>query len=677
MIRKLHWDFETYSEADIKKAGAYAYATHPSTEVMICCYALVSGGIDLSSVEVKTWLPDAQPMPRDLRQALEDDDVEIWAHNAQFERAVTLYTLPRQVPDLPTTDVDRWRCTAYLAAAHGLGRSLGVGLRQLGVGVQKNPDGPAFIKKFCKPRKPTKTDARTRITRLDAPLHFRKGVVYCQDDVRGELALDVGLGQLQDWQWDLYTADLRMNEAGLPMRMPLARAAFAALTILENDVKEEARAVAGCGPTQRAPLLDWLRAEGVDLPNLQKKTVEDALKAGDLPAHVAHVLTLRLEAAKAGTKKLAAMQLTACPDDVIRGTFLIHGAHTGRWAGRLIQPQNFVRGKSKAGRETELIMRVLRDHDAAGAAAMLRLLFADPIKTLGQSMRSFIAVSRDEHLYVVDYAAIEARVLPWLAGQQGILDDFLQGVDVYCVFAAALYGVDYATLRAGYKAEDPTCIFQRQVGKVAVLGCGYGLGWEKFVEHAAQQGVLITEDFARKVIKAYRRENAEIVAFWAILQNSWAEACMYPGREVWAGDHLRMQHRDGHLWVQLPSGREMCYRDARVAPTEKWGKPAWDCSFETTLGDRITRERTYGGKLAENFTQAVAADVMAWGLFNASTAGYRPRGTVHDELLASRPYGTGSVSELEALVCGGQKGIRWAKGLPLKAEGKVCRAYAK
>ncbi len=658
-MRDVHLDFETYSACDIRKAGAYRYARHASTEVLIACYWLPGMDRDLDLPNV--WLPRTQPVPEDLRAEVTNPDSLFYAHNAQFERSVWSWALRRMHARLEDIPVERWRCTAAMAAANGLPRNLEGALNALGGKVKKNEDGKKLIKVFCVPRKPTKKDPRTRILPEEAPAEFKRFIRYCRDDVLGELELHNALPQLNAREQAFFSLDMHMNERGLPIDLPLVEKASQILRVLEKDIADEVtQLTGGIRATQRQKMLDLLSDWGFDLENLQAQTVRDMLdERKDLPEDVKRLLLLRVEAGKASTKKLAAMLACTDPTDhVVQGGFLFHGAHTGRYAGRLIQPQNFIRGSLKPHQQ-DLVFELLE----LGDPDLFRMLYDWPIDIISQCMRGFIKAPAGQRFVVVDYTAIEARILAWVANESRVLKAYFQGADVYKVMASLLFGVPVAEVTGE----------QRRIGKNLVLGCGYGLGGVKFVDYCAAAGVTITEEFAKKAVKLYRDQHPAIVALWKQVEDACAQAIRNPG-EVFEAGKCRMFMREHWLCIRLPSGREIRYARARATPVERWGKPAFQISYQTDLHGRLIRETTYGGKLVENIVQALARDVMREGMFNAEEAGYPVHGTVHDELLTIRPHGEGSVKELEALVCTPTK---WMKGIPLNAEGFETERYRK
>lgn len=668
-----HLDFETYCDLDIRKVGGHRYARHPSCEVLICCYLLPG------MLEPAVWLPRQEPPPADLLRWVRGKG-RMGAHNAAFERVVWQHALRRMHPTVPEVKDAQWVCTAAKAAASGLPRKLENALKALNMGVEKDMEGSKLIKVFCSPKKPTKKDPRTRIL-PEQDTRFQRFIEYCQQDVRGEVVLDHALPDLIPRERRMFILDMLMNDRGLPVDLPLVQKALRVVQGLEKAVADRVAEltldrdnVNGLKATQVAKMLQVFTDRGLDLENMRKETIQAALKAEGLDDLTRELLELRVEAGKASTKKLISMVACADPDDwVVQGGFLYHGAHTGRYAGRLVQPHNFIRGMLKDNQrdlvfalleyaDPDLFMLLLDGspfHDKKGNA-----LTSGPIDAISQCMRGFIRAPLGYELAVVDYTAIEARILAWVAGEDHMLEAYFQGVDVYKLMAKKLWKLP---------SIDVVTDEQRRIAKNLVLGCGYGLGGVKFVDYCANAGLIVEPDFAMSAVKAYRREHPAIVESWKTVESLVVAAITHPGR-TYSGLKCKFYMYEHWLCVQLPSGREIRYPYAKAVPTERWGKPAWAISFRTEIKGQWVRENTYGGKLIENIVQAIARDVMMEGMLSAETGGYPVIGTVHDELLTLRLRGTSSVNDLEKLACTVPS---WSKGMPLAAKGFICERYKK
>lgn len=650
-----HIDFETYSEIDIRKVGAHRYARHKSTEVLICAY-LLPGMADPA-----VWLPRVELLPYALREYIINGG-KIGAHNANFERAIWRYVLVgRTHRSAPPIKNVQWVCTAAKAAASGLPRSLEKALQAAGLTVEKDMEGSALIKVFCKPRKPTKADPRVRIFPEQEPAQFKRFIEYCQQDVRGEVALDEALPDLSSRQQTMFVLDMLMNDRGLPIDLPLVEKTLGVVQELEAGIaKRVTELTGGIKATQVAKMLEFFSEQGIDLENMRAETIRQACKNADLTPDARELLELRIQASKASTKKLISMMACADPTDhVVQGGFLYHGAHTGRYAGRLVQPHNFIRGMLKE-HQMKTVFELLDLADAE----LFTVLYRQPIDTISQCMRGFIKAPEGLELAVVDYTAIEARVLAWVAGEETMLAAYRQGVDVYKLMAVKLF-----KLKSIADVSDE----QRRIAKNLVLGCGYQLGGVRFVDYCANVGLIIEPEFAMKAVKAYRSDVPRIVESWGTIERLVVQAIRNPARK-YDGLRCRFFMRQHWLCIRLPSGREIRYPYAKAEPAEKWGKPSWSISFRTEYKGKFLREGTYGGKLIENIVQGIAFDVMQEGMLSAEHNGYEVIGTVHDELLCLREEGTSDIKELEKLVC---TIPAWSKGMPLAAKGFTCIRYRK
>jgi DNA polymerase len=482
--------------------------------------------------------------------------------------------------------------------------------------------------------------------------------------VLGEVELDETLPDLIPRQRRMFLLDMAMNDRGLPIDLPLVRKALNVVRALEADVAQRvSKLTGGLKATQVAKMLDMFAERGIELENMRAETVRQALKNTDLDDTTRALLELRVEAGKASTKKLISMMACADPEDwVVQGGFLYHGAHTGRYAGRLVQPHNFIRGMLKT-HQRELVFALLEYEDPE----LFTLLFDRPIDVISQCMRGFIRAPEGWEMAVVDYTAIEARVLAWIAGEEHMLKAYFEGVDVYKLMAVKLFKL---------KSLDDVTDEQRRIAKNLVLGCGYQLGGAKFVDYAANAGVTITEEFAKQAVTVYREGHPAIKASWGTVERLVACALRNPGR-TYEGLKCKFYMREHWLCIQLPSGREVRYPYAKAVPVERWGKPAYELSFRTEIKGQFVREKTYGGKLIENIVQAIAFDIMQEGMLSADTNGYPVFGTVHDELLSLRKKGTSNIKELERLVCVIAEKGRWGHGIPLAAKGFICERYEK
>lgn len=657
-------DVETFSECDLKKAGAWRYAEDPTTEVLVLTYSIDDGPIGF-------WWP-GQPMPFALRLAVEEGAI-IDAHNAQFERAIWTCILHRRL-GWPLPDDHQWDCTQ----ARALNRALPAGLDPLGAAlnldVRKDKVGRSLITKLCKPRKPTKKDPSIR--NRDPALLKDLGD-YCAQDTRVEIMVRHTLGELPAGERRLWLLDQKINARGIAVDVPGVHAALDVVGQIEEKLGKEFNDLTGLGAGQVSAVLEWFAGRGLMLEDLTKDTVSEALAerpVDDDP--VTRALELRQILSKASTKKLKALLASVCEDGRVRGTQQYHGAFTGRWAGRLVQPQNLPRPiwECQGDQDTwinALVMGLMqRDADwldelygkKSGrpyAAAMTAVIDA---------LRSLFIAGPGKKLVSGDLHAIEAVGLAGLAREDSKLAVFRRREDPYCSTASVIFG--YPVLN---KKTHPK---ERQVGKVGELAFGYGGGvpaWRNFDrtdEH--------TDDDVQGYKHAWRDGHPNVVQFWHGLENAAIKA-MNEGHGEYNGIVYRKQVDRGHTYLvcRLPSGRTIHYYDPRLKETvTPWGKSAIVLAYMAFKEGRWRRVQTWGGKLAENVTQAACRDVLVPGMFRVEEElGFPIVLTVHDEIVVE-------VDEcvrdpVEDLTEAMSVIPDWAPTWPIRSEGWEGRRYRK
>ena len=656
----LHLDFETYCEIDVRQVGAHRYARHPSCEVLILCYKI-------PSKQKQFWLPhrDGLELPADLTEYIEVDEGTLTAHNASFEAQVWQHVLVAR-HGAPRVALRRWRCTAARAAAAGMPRALANLGPALRLNVVKDREGTRLINIFCKPRKPSKNNASIRTYPDDKPEEFASFVNYCGTDVDTEEAADAKLPDLSLNEWRVYRHTEVMNDRGLPLDMPAVRAGFEVLQVLEKNVVRKVEALTGgIRPTQRDKMLEFFNTlGGLELENMQAKTIKDlVLLQGDkLEPKTKELLELRIEGGKASTKKLKKMLQVVCEDGMVRGAFLFYGAHTGRFAGRLIQPQNFTRGEYSP-QQLEDLFELIMKRDAE----LIEMFHDWPIDALAQGMRGYIKAPLDKKFVVVDFSAIEARVLVWLARSMKTLALYHQNADLYKLLAVKLYKL---------ASVNDVTFMQRKFSKDLYLGSGFQLGWRGFVMNCLKRGIVISDDEAKAGINVYREDQPEVVDMWADVERCAIEAVATDATQSAPVILRNISFFVKGVWfcIKLPSGRLLRYPYPEVQNTVRYNKPVKKLTFRTEIKGKWVREGTYGGKLVENIVQAIARDLMVEGCLNAESKGYAVIGTVHDELIAMVDKRFGSADELVEIM---RQKPRWAGDCPVNAEGWQGGRYRK
>lgn len=664
-MRTLSIDFETRSRVDLTQTGVYPYAADPSTDIWCMAYSFSD------EETVHAWAPrypyqDAAgqwkwhslDFPEEIEKFIEAGGT-LRAHNAQFERIMWREVLAKRY-GAPMPDLEQFECSAAEAAAMGLPRSLDGVASVLGVDARKDKEGHALMLRMCRPR----SEKNGVVTWWEVPERVHRLIEYCKQDVRAEKAATQHLRRLSATEREIYLLDQRINDRGVTLDRPLAEGAR---RIVEVGLERSTEAIhaltngAVTALTQHARLLGWLREQGLDIDSVDKHSVATALKSNDLPPAVQQALHLRAEGAKSSVAKIDSMLACAGKDDRIRGLLLYHGASTGRWSGRLVQPQNFPRGSIA---NVEEYLPLLRK-GALGYDALD--LLAPPMEVVSSALRSMLIAAPGKVLYAADFAGIEARVLAWLAGDKEKCARFARGEDEYKLLAARIYGI---------AAEDVTKT-QRQFGKVGELGCGYGMGGPKLVDTARKQfGVEMWLDEAYNVVHIYRTVNVKIVDLWYDLEAAARKAVTQPGTEQRVGP-VRFLKRGPYLWVMLPSGRPLAYPSPRIIQRmTPWGeeRPSLECWGVNSYTRKWEPYDLYGGLWAENLVQAISRDLLAEAMLRLDESGYPVILSVHDEVVSEVPDGTGSLDEFVTTMT---TLPAWADGCPVSAEGWTDTRYRK
>jgi len=661
----LHIDFETYSAADLPVCGLDNYASDPTTGVHCIAWAFDDGLVEIIGGASRRWpeLPDAI-------SAHIKNGGEVVAHNASFELAIwNKVCVPKY--GWPLLSPKQMRCTMAQAYAMSLPGSLEKAAAALGIPQQKDVAGSRIMMQLAKP----KVDGGFW-TPEEAPEKFQRLYDYCKQDVEVERALDHRMMELSESEQRVWVLDQIINQRGIQVDLPAIENAIAMVEAekarLDAAMLRATGGVVGkCTEVQL--LIKWIKTQGVELPGLAKADVIDALKIEDMPAAVRKALLLRQEAAKSSTAKLTAMKNRASRDGRVRGCFQYHGASTGRWAHRGIQPGNLPRPRKLTGDDDANVRLVYHINDliARNQHELLDMLYGPTMDALADSVRGMITAGPGRELVAMDFSAIEARVLAWLAGQEEVLEIFRTHGKIYEHAASGIYRKD---IKSVTKAE-------RQIGKVAVLALGYGGGVGAFQSMARVYGVKVDDALADQIKKAWRESHAKIVQYWYDLENAainaveLGTACKAgaPGRQV------VFIRKGSFLWCKLPSGRVLCYPYPVIKPIETpWGEMKDALHFMSVNGvtNKWEETKTYGGSLAENITQAVSRDLLAEAMLRLEDAGYPVVMHVHDEAVVevSASDDDETLHRIERVMATVPE---WAAGLPLSAEGWRAFRYRK
>lgn len=695
MTPTLYLDLETYSETPIKH-GTHVYAEN--AEVMIFAWALDDGPVEVWDVT------DGSIMPGLLMKALLDsnENIKIVSHNSAFDRTVLRHSnLKSNLANHAAEKISRWEDTMVQALSHSLPGSLDSLCEIFRIDQDKAKDkaGKQLIQLFCKPR-PANQKIR-RATRETHPVEWARFVEYAKNDILAmrELHKKMPRWNYRNTELALWHLDQIINDRGVCIDLELVHCAISAVEKAQKLLAKRTVQITDGevqAATQRdALLVHILEAHGVTLPNMQKATLERRMNDDSLPLAVRELLAIRLQASTSSTAKYAALAKGTSADGRLRGTLQFNGAsRTGRWAGRLFQPQN--------------LPRPALDQDVidAGIDALKSdcadLFFDNVMELTSSAIRGCIHASKGKKLVVADLSNIEGRALAWLAGETWKIKAFY---DFDAGMGHDLYKLAYA--KSFSISPEDVDKNQRQIGKVQELALGYEGGVGAFLTFAAAYGIdldamaeaafsTIDQSIMNEAVRAWewhkkekrstfglkkntwlvcdsfkrswRYAHPNIAAWWTELKNAAIKVLSNPGTVVKCRK-VTLFKKGSWLLIKLPSGRCLCYPGAKVED----GRISYMGNNQYTR--KWERLYTYGGKFAENITQAVARDVLGHNMPLIDESGYEIVLTVHDEVISE----TDDVPEfnhehLSSLLAANPE---WALNLPLAAAGFESYRYKK
>jgi DNA polymerase len=611
----------------------YNYAQDASTDVLCMSYAF-------DDEDVVTWVP-TQPFPERVRSYTG----QIRAHNAAFERLIFWYVLQIDFK------LAQFYCTATQARANCAPGSLEDVGRFAGASMKKDHRGAQLIRLMCVP--PFK----------DSPELMAEMIQYCEQDVRAMRAISKGMRDLSDEELLDYHVNEKINDRGVLVDVPLCHAAvkYASEELIEIEeiVKEVTE---GAITSVRSPRMRewvWDRVDKEARKLMQKddkvsidKTVRaNLLNCDGVPPDVQEVIQCADDLWASSVAKFSRLAALAdIEDERVRGAFVFAGGSaTGRASSYGAQVHNFTR--KCAEQPDDVRQAMVRGH------AIVPRYGKRVTDVLKGMLRPAIIPAAGKHLVVADWAAIEARVNPWLSGRGAAkLELFRTGEDVYKVNAAATFNI---------KVHDVTKD-QRQIGKVQELACGFAGGVGAFAAMGRAYGISLPEPVAKRMVDGWRRANSWSVPYWSALEDAYTRAMRNKGREFKAG--LITYLYDGlHLWYALPSGRILCYPYAKLeSEGVSYAKAAWKPAQDAK---EWPRARLWKGLACENVTQAVANDLLRHALRQLDDVVLH----VHDEIVLETAN-PNAAEELKRVMC---TAPAWADGLPLSAEVETMKRYGK
>ena len=683
-------DSETRSPVPIQSAGAFKYASHPSTEILV--WGWVFDGDPAGGVWSPDWCWDGDPEePTALLDHIEDGGYFV-AWNAFFDRHVWNHVMAKKY-GWPPLRLEQVLCAQAQAEANNLPGKLEKAAEALNTPYKKDPKGARLIARLCigEGREGWKKDWQTP----DVMGHFRS---YCHSDCMAMRDVWNATRPLTVPEWREYHASEVVNDNGVLVDVEFAAAAQQYANAESDDLNArlwELTQDPKVTITNHLGKARWLHnalwpdeelqelvrrpeKDGKERFSADRPTRESLMDALDQPEHAdrfpddqLHKVRTVLELIEAGNsaavRKFTAM-LNQEVDGVVRGHYSFSGAgQTGRFSSRGLQVHNLIRDPlDKKDRNRD--MDAIEDIIDGTPVEVLEAEYGHTIsRLLARLIRPSFQARPGKTLVWGDWSQIEARVLPWLSNSRGgeaKLDIFRRREDVYLYAAQPIFGLD--------SPEDATDD-QRQVGKVSELALGFGGAVGAFKAMARGYGVFLPEEQIVDIVTAWRSANRWCVSFWDELWNAAIGAFKDPGTWYSAGRvrylfHPGLMH--GTMICALPCGRWIVYpqfrHERKMVEDEKTGKAKWrwQTSFVKGFGGGYGRVDLWYGMLAENITQATAASFLRGAL--TEMCDWVVLHT-HDEIVCEADESEGDfvAAELEDAMLFLPD---WAEGMPLDVD---------
>lgn len=639
---ELHLDIETYSTVDLKKNTVYRYVEDEHWMILICSWCIGQGEIHTAyGHEEISGIP-----------GLFDPAVKKIAHNSDFERIN--FSALKGLPVGTYIDPEEYIDTAVLASLWGYPRSL-KGFCKIVGGEAKDEAGGRLINMFSVPnRKGRRTLPQERPTDWDAYVEYnRQDVISMRDNI-----YRLGKGFPSAEEYEAWITATKVNDRGLKIDTALAGAAHRQYE--KNKARDLARVKEITGldnPNSVQQFKRWLAEQGFEMESIDKAHVAELLERDDLPDEVREAVERKQLAALSAATKYVIAQDSTNSDGRLRGTIKYSNANTGRMTGVTLSPHNLPR---------DHFTDAEGEHDTAAEQATIDKLLAG-VHVGSEDLKKLVRPLLLGPFTVSDYSAIEARLTAWAAGEDEVLEAFREGKDIYVATAERMGGE-----KAG---------FDRQRGKAATLGCGFGggagallnLGGAKIYPKGTPDEVIWAG--LSSLVETWRVAHPHIVSWWKQVHTAFDKGG--PASRRIPVD-VEIVGNDRYVW--LPSGRALVYHNCRreyVQPKDRNGKPlpyrrrAWVC--DAVVGNGTQRRIVGGPTQVENIIQAIGRDLLTHALVNVERAGFRTVTHVHDEIVTETTSGL-TVERLSSLMCDLPN---WAEGLPVEAAGYTTRRYRK
>jgi len=716
-------DFETRSACDIKKHGISRYAKHFTTDVL--CMSLFRSDHKYpllwvnENIELDTFNHTKLKYNREnikypvisfeaiCQQTLSADWVI--AQNSMFEYEIWNEIMVRYgAKPLPVEQL--FDIKAQLAY-HALPLNLEDAALALRLTQQKDMTGHKAMLKCCKPRNPRKKEKEenpnweNHIYWHDKVKDYEINFNYCCQDVIVEKMIFDNLGKLPEREMKIFRLDQKINLRGVPVDTESIEAIVNTIETYKISLEKEFKEIVGNEvntPNSHVALRKWVENKvGYQLPSIDKNAVAELLEKGILPKDVEKVLAIRSEIGKSSVSKFSAMTDKVDTDSRVKHWSVYHGASPGRWAAYGMQLHNMPRD-SFLPEEYEFVTDLFKQGDID----FIKLLYGDIFSTASKCVRGSICAGKGKQFFCVDFSAIEAIGLAYLAGEQWVLDTFAQGIGLYESSAAGVFNVPYEEVSKE----------QRTVGKVAVLALGYAGGIGAFASMAKNYNVdletlpaivlptamtaELDRDWGAKylarmflaknpdsmsfdaavacdVIKQrWRAAHPETIKFWKEIEKCIFAAIRNPG-QVYSYRGIKYKKDSRFLKCLMPTRRVIHYYDAHIK--EKTDEERSYITYQSMKVIEGTTQRKWSwvrakrGTWTENIVQGFCRDLLADMMLRHEEAGFPIVLDVHDEDVAE----VGKEANFEEFCRIAEIVPGYAVGLPIKAVGWEGRRYRK
>lgn len=672
----LHIDFESRSTVDLQEVGLDNYARHSHTDIWCMAYAFDDESVDL-------WVPGLEGLPDRIREHVRNG-LEVIAHNVSFELALWNAIVKKQYGG-PSLLPSSCSCTMTMAYNMALPGALDTAAAAVGLGLDKDQGGRRIMLQMCRPR------TEIPLTWWDTPEKLASLYAYCKQDVEVERQLYKKLLPLSAREKRVWLLDYTINNTGIGIDLDAVKSAMKLVEYEQKRLNDTLRVITGgavSSVTEVAGIKKWARSQGVDVVSLSKADVIEVLMDEMLPDSVREVLSIRQEAGRSSISKLSKILSASSLDLRLRNTLQYYGANTGRWAGRLVQVHNLPKPKIKSEEIIDEAFKILRyNPDPETAAGIIYTITGSVSDVLVSMLRGMFVAEEGSSFIAGDFSNIEGRMLAWEAGENWKLKAFSEydestGPDLYKLAYGKSFGIPTIEVSNA----------QRDIGKVMELACGYQGGVGAFQTMARVYNVTVSDEKAEKIKNAWREAHPAIVSYWKDVEQAAIAAILNPGLECPAGPKGRQViylRRGSFLMCKLPSQRVLFYPYPELREViTPWGSKKEVLTYKTVPSQtaklvadsantaKWARVSTYGGKLVENVTQALARDILADAMLRLDEAGFKIVLHVHDEIVSEMP--SMGISVAKDRFCDIMAECPpWAIGLPISVKSWHAKRYKK